>query len=79
MAWDVTGKYERVLVTKKDGTDIPDDEPVFVLRAQDVLAPTAVTFYAWLVESATGDSHHAGEIQSFAKVMTTWHKRKLPD
>jgi len=79
MSWDVTGKYKRVEVEKQDGTLLPKDEPVFVLRAQDILAPIAVDYYARLFELATGDAHHAHELRSFAKVMTAWHPRKLPD
>lgn len=79
MAKDVTGKYLIVDVQKADGTWIPDDEPVFILRAQDILAPIAVAYYADLYEAATGDFHHASEIRAFAQVMTTWSPRKLPD
>lgn len=79
MAWDVTGKYSKVEVEKADGTRIPDGEPVFVLRAQDILAPIALKLYADMYEAATGDFHHASEIRSFAQVMTTWSPRKLPD
>ncbi len=79
MAKDVTGKYSEVHVVKADGTPIPDDEPVFVLRAQDILAPIAVHHYARLFYGATGDYHHSSEIHAFAQVMTTWEPRKLPD
>lgn len=79
MAWDVTGKYSKVEVIKPDGTRIPDKEPVFVLRAQDILAPITLKLYADMYEAATGDFHHASEIRSFAQVMTTWTPRKLPD
>lgn len=79
MAWDVTGKYSKVDVVKADGTTIPDKEPVFVLRAQDILAPIVLQYYAEIYQAATGDFHHASEIRSFAQVMTTWTPRKLPD
>lgn len=79
MAKDVTGKYQIVDVQKTDGTWIPDDEPVFVLRAQDILASIAVMQYADLYQAATGDFHHSSEIRAFAQVMTTWSPRKLPD
>lgn len=73
-------KYRMVFVEKEDGTRIPDDEPVFVLRAQDILAPIAVRFYADLVEGATNDfSNKAGEIRNVASLMTRWKRRKLPD
>ncbi len=40
MAWE--GKY---IVTRRDGTPIPDDEPVFVIRAQDKLSHEAIAAY----------------------------------
>lgn len=72
-------KYRKVIVEKEDGSMIPEDEPVFVLRAQDILAPIAVRFYAELVQGATDDFRKATEIKSFASLMTGWKKRKLPD
>jgi hypothetical protein len=72
-------KYRKVIVEKEDGTRIPEDEPVFVLRAQDILAPIAVRFYAELVLGATDDFRKAVEIQNIASLMTGWKKRKLPD
>ncbi len=71
-------KY-KVSVLKEDGTFIPEDEPVFVLRAQDILAPIAVRFYADLVEGATGNWKKTEEIIEFADSMTNWPTRKLPD
>ena len=73
------GKYPNVTVMKADGSYIPQDEPVFVLRAQDVLAPIAVNSYADLVLGATGDFVRSDEIRRFAETMSQWHTRKLPD
>lgn len=72
-------KYRKVVVEKEDGTKIPDDEPVFVLRAQDILAPIAVRFYAELVQGATGDYRKSIEIHNIASRMANWKPRKLPD
>lgn len=72
-------KYRKVIVKKRDGTTIPEDEPVFVLRAQDILAPVAVRMYAFLVQMATGNSGQAREIEEFADSMMAWPNRKLPD
>lgn len=52
-----TAKFKPVLETKKDILDayannagilsrIRDDEPIFILRAQDVLAPDTVEYWA---------------------------------
>ena len=72
-------KYRKVEVEKFDGTKIPSDEPVFVLRAQDILAPLAVRYYADLVEGATANEKAAQQIRVFAKMMANWQKKKLPD
>jgi len=72
-------KYRKVIVYKEDGTRIPEDEPVFVLRAQDILAPIAVRFYADLVQGATDDFRAAAQIRNVASLMAGWPTRKLPD
>jgi len=73
------GKYSRVVVTKMDGTTIPEDEPVFVLRAQDILAPIAVNFYADLLEATTGNHQEGERARNFALLMANWSPRKVPD
>ena len=50
-----TGK----LVNRASGEPIPDDEPVFILRARDRHALAAIQFYKELVEV----DHHAQAIQ----------------
>lgn len=72
-------KYRRVIVEKEDGTLIPSEEPVFVLRAQDVLAPIAVEFYAMLQDMAIGIGGKGAEIRTVAAAMRSWHTRRLPD
>lgn len=73
------GKYRKVIVIKKDGSSIPEDEPVFVLRAQDILAPIAVNFYADLVQGATVNFEQAAQIRYIATLMAAWKPRKIPD
>lgn len=57
---------------------IPEDEPVFLLRAQDQLACRAVEFYACLCAQA-----QAPEISKVAldhsALMAAWPKKKAPD
>ena len=57
---------------------IPDDEPVFLLRAQDELACRAVEFYAGLCAG-----HQAPEVAAkalaHADKMRAWPKKKIPD
>lgn len=63
---------------KTEKGDIPEDEPVFILRAQDVFSPTVVRFYATL-RASIEDFDGAKECHDFAEVMEAWPKRKIPD
>ena len=52
MPSDHNPKYR---VTKWDGTPLPEGEPVFVLRGQDVFAvPTLINYRAMLVVAGYG-------------------------
>ena len=69
----VSEKYGKVHIP-----NIGDDEPVFILRAQDKLANVAVTMYQALAAShgAAVAKELEKEIESFRK----WTgKKKLPD
>lgn len=67
----LAGKYGKLNIPK-----IPDNEPVFVLRAQDVLAVTAIKMYRLLAAShgrpVTGDMDQA--IEAF----NSWTGTKKP-
>jgi hypothetical protein len=52
---------------------IPDDEPVFLLRAQDVHAPSTLRFYAKLLEE-DGNKAMADELLLHARQMVIWQK-----
>ncbi len=56
----------------------PPDEPLFLLRGQDELAPAAVAFYFdhWL---AAGLPMELGHKERFIEAMERWQPRKLPD
>ena len=56
----------------------PPDEPLFLLRGQDELAPDTVRFYADLVEARDADLDIDLLIES-ANRMQRWEPRKLPD
>ena len=61
---------------------IPDDEPVFLLRGQDVLAPSTLKYWADKLEAAGGDSNMVQIVRDHAQAMYRWqakHKVKLPD
>jgi len=83
------GKYEGI-----EEIRLHPGEPVFVLRAQDALAPYAVTAYAQLLRAAAAGAHaHAGEtaaqlraqaaeVERRASAMIAWqaaNRVKLPD
>lgn len=73
-------KYGNVTLEKRQ--DAPPDEPCFVLRAQDILAPIAVRAYADLVEASIPGApgrNMADHIRGQADQMAAWPKRKLPD
>ena len=60
---------------------IPDDEPVFLLRAQDAHAPDTLRFYAKLLKE-NGNESMAEELLAHARNMVIWQKSvkvKNPD
>ena len=56
-----------------------DNEPLFILRAQDRLAPQAVRVWAALLASESGSSQKVAEASALAEAMEKWPTRKLPD
>lgn len=76
---------EQHIVVREDGVStLPDGEPVFVLRAQDVLAPSAVA--RW-IEDAVRFGASTSKLESAGRhleAMTTWQNAhgdrvKTPD
>lgn len=57
---------------------IPEDEPVFLLRAQDKLACEAVAYYAELCKLAQA-KEVAAKAEAHARLMAAWPKKKIPD
>jgi hypothetical protein len=68
-------KYGNVTVENKS---IPEDEPVFLFRAQDELASAALRYYAAL-RSADGDTEGARRVMFSANDFDRWPKKKRPD
>ncbi len=69
-----------------DALGFPPDEPLLLLRGQDVLAPDVVRAYAEqivLMEGAFGEPDQAASviehIREVADRMERWTPRKLPD
>ena len=58
---------------------LPESEPVFVLRATDILADQIVVEWANLLERHDGRSGKIAGAREVAKEMREWPYRKLPD
>ncbi|HVK55886.1 MAG TPA: hypothetical protein VM532_12765 [Burkholderiales bacterium] len=78
------------MATKHTSTSLKkagDDEPIFVLRAQDIMAPTLIRQWAEQlktqkqinrVPTAEWIEKYDGALRT-AAAMDEWKKRKLPD
>lgn len=61
---------------------IPEDEPVFLIRGQDVVAPEVVEFWATKAHEAGVDSRMVSAARQHASRMRIWqaeHWSKIPD
>jgi hypothetical protein len=61
---------------------IPEDEPVFLLRGQDVLAPKLLDRWAKKLLAKGGSIEMADIVFKHAEAMLRWqatHKKKVPD
>lgn len=56
-----------------------DNEPLFVLRAQDSLAPTIIRAWAARARRAGCSEDKVQEAYVIAEEMEHWPNRKLPD
>ncbi|MFZ7127612.1 MAG: hypothetical protein ACOWWM_15760 [Desulfobacterales bacterium] len=69
----VSGKYGKLEIPK-----IGEDEPVFILRAQDILAEGMVEIYK--VIAALHDSSMTADLEKEIERFRKWTgKRKMPD
>lgn len=61
---------------------IPEDEPVFLLRGQDILAPAIVDAWADMAIERGAAPHIIGAAREQARRMREWgfaHSAKVPD
>ena len=58
---------------------IPVEEPVFLLRAQDIFAARVVRFWAAMVAQHDGDPRTVEEAMKIAEDMDKWPTKKKPD
>jgi hypothetical protein len=69
----ISGKYGKVSIPK-----IGDDEPVFILRAQDILATATVEIYKVLLESH--GSPMVKDVDQEIQIFKHWPgSKKTPD
>jgi flavorubredoxin len=68
----VSGKYGKVSIPK-----VGTDEPVFILRAQDKLAETAIEMYRAL--AASHGRPLANSLQKEIEAFKKWPTKKMPD
>lgn len=68
----VSGKYGKLSIPK-----IGADEPVFILRAQDKLAESALEMYRAL--AASHDRPLATSLQKEIEAFRRWPVKKMPD
>ena len=77
-------KYKEIRVTKANGDEVyfsmadPECEPVFLLRAQDQFAWTAVDAYSHRLRMA-GLDDQADHAMEHANEMRRWPDQKQPD
>lgn len=58
---------------------VGDTEPIFVIRAQDVLAPMVVEYWAELAAKLKVRPEKILEACRCAQAMREWSNRKVPD
>ena len=70
------GKYGRITTEFKQ---IPIDEPVFLLRAQDRIACIALMEYARAYRDYSGDMEGYARLMRIVDEFDAWPTKKLPD
>lgn len=68
--------YDRI----QDPSDkIPDDEPVFLIRAQDMISGDVLRDYSNRLERLNGDPVIIADVREHADKMDAWNIKKMPD
>jgi hypothetical protein len=73
--------YQNIQEIVTNGTVrmIPLDEPVFLIRGQDVVSGDAVRAWANLAEATGADPEIIKVARQQAEKMDAWPKKKIPD
>lgn len=56
-----------------------DDEPIFIIRAQDIVAAETVEFWAWKAQNYGTPRVKIGGALKLATEMRAWPNQKIPD
>ena len=67
----IESKYGRVTI---ECGDIPEDEPVFLFRAQDQLLPDILAYYAARCRSAGSPAHHIDGVDASRAEILEWQR-----
>lgn len=59
-------------ITKKDGTPIPEDEPLILFRSQDRLLPQMLDYYVGLREKAGSSAAGIQALQKHIDAIKKW-------
>jgi len=63
----------------QDQGGIPEDEPVFLLRAQDIAAAATVQFWAYEAACNGASPDVVAKAREIAAAMAAWPVKKTPD
>lgn len=76
-----TAKIEREMAAAGRGClgKAADDEPVFILRGQDMISPQLVEEWADIAEHHKCSADKVAEARALALKMRGWFPRKFPD
>ena len=75
----IDGKYQTSgVITKLDGTPVPDDEPLILFRAQDRLLPELLDLYVQLRQQAGSSAEGIAALQKHVDKIKRW-QRQNPD
>lgn len=77
----IDNKYGLVNFVDQDENTIAMDEPIFILRARDSLAPRVLSYYAYLCERAGSSEEHVKSVDLAREVLERWqttHEKRIP-
>lgn len=70
----IDNKYGLVMFQDQDENTIKEDEPIFILRAQDQLVPKVLSYYAYLCERGNSSEEHVASVDTAREVIERWQQ-----